>query len=82
MYSFANKDELVAVLAHEFGHALGLDHVEGRSSIMYYLLETTSSFPTLTENDTAAFQELCGDGTEFSNRFRQFIRIAATTLTT
>lgn len=59
IYKFSNDNEVRKVLAHEFGHALGLDHVEGKSSIMYYLLEDTNSFPTLSEEDKEAFKLEC-----------------------
>jgi hypothetical protein len=37
IYQFDNKTKLIRVLAHEFGHALGLDHVEDPKAIMYRL---------------------------------------------
>lgn len=37
VYQFKNGADLLTALAHEFGHALGMDHVENPSSIMYYL---------------------------------------------
>ena len=74
IYKFANERELSSVLAHEFGHALGIDHVEGSSSVMYYLLEETPSIPTLTVSDIEAFIQTCGSGNEFSHRLRRSIR--------
>lgn len=74
IYKFSTENELRTVLAHEFGHALGVDHVEGRSSVMYYLLENTSSFPTLSPEDTAAFATTCGDGSSLEARVRAEIR--------
>ena len=74
IYKFSTENELRTVLAHEFGHALGVDHVEGRSSVMYYLLENTSSFPTLSPEDTAAFVTTCGDGSSVEARVRARIR--------
>jgi hypothetical protein len=74
IYKFSNERELVGVLAHEFGHALGIGHVEGDSSVMYYLLEDTSSQSVLSEADMAAFVTLCGDGNEIPHQIRRSIR--------
>lgn len=74
IYTFSSENELRTVLAHEFGHALGVDHVEGRSSVMYYLLENTSSFPTLSSEDAAAFAATCGDGSGLQANVRARIR--------
>jgi predicted Zn-dependent protease len=37
IYQFENKQKLIRVLAHEFGHAIGLDHVPQKEAIMYEL---------------------------------------------
>jgi uncharacterized phage infection (PIP) family protein YhgE len=74
IYKFSTDNEVRKVLAHELGHSLGLDHVEGDSSIMYYLLKDTSSAPSLSSEDIAAFTALCGTGTEFSFKARFAIR--------
>ncbi len=39
IYEFTGKNDLVRVLLHEFGHALGVDHNENPDSIMYHLNE-------------------------------------------
>lgn len=57
IYQFSNRAELVAVLAHELGHALGLDHVDDRQAIMYYLNE--SGGEKLTDSDLVALQKIC-----------------------
>jgi cell division protein FtsB len=74
IYKFSTDNEVRKVLAHELGHALGLNHVDGDSSIMYYLLKDTSSAPTLSSEDRAAFVALCGTGNEFSFKARFVIR--------
>lgn len=38
IYQYSEANDLVLVLAHELGHALGMDHVENSKSIMYYLM--------------------------------------------
>lgn len=73
IYKFSNETELVDVLAHEFGHALGLGHVEGTSSIMYYLLEGQPKEPVLSSEDTAAFVSACGTGSSVGIKFYRFI---------
>ncbi len=75
IYKFSNSGELVTVLAHEFGHALGIDHVDGPSSVMYYLFEEIDSGPrSLTEDDLAAYYEVCGTEESMSQRAHRFIR--------
>jgi hypothetical protein len=57
IFTFEDKEELTRVLAHEFGHALGIGHVEDPDSIMYsYSIGQTL---TLSEEDKAALKEAC-----------------------
>lgn len=35
IYQFSTKEELVLVLAHELGHALGIEHVDNEASVMF-----------------------------------------------
>lgn len=54
IYQYDSEEELTIVLAHEFGHALSLGHVEGENSIMYYLMgkqtiTTGVQIPDITE---------------------------------
>lgn len=60
IYKFTDRAELVNVLAHEFGHALSIGHVEGESSIMYYLMGAQPNPPEVSEADLAAFVSVCG----------------------
>jgi len=66
IYQFKNRDELVLVLAHEFGHALGINHVENSQSIMYKQMGEQSVRVGLTAEDLADFRLVCGDGTTLS----------------
>jgi archaellum component FlaC len=74
IYKFSNERELVAVLTHELGHALGIEHVEGESSVMYYLLEDSDSTPVLSAEDTKAFMAVCGTGESIGAQVRLTIR--------
>jgi hypothetical protein len=74
IYKFSDQFELVSVLAHEFGHALGIDHVEEPGALMYYLLDDElDQIPTLSESDIAAYQRECSDQ-GFGARVRVLIR--------
>lgn len=73
IYKFSNPKELERVLAHEFGHALGVGHVEGTASIMYYLMEKQPETPVLSPEDTAALSAVCTKKTAISNWFYRLI---------
>ncbi len=74
IYTFSSNEELTSVLVHEFGHALGIDHVEDESSVMYYLLKEDGSTPVLNETDLQAFTAVCGTGDESLAKVRRLIR--------
>jgi methyl-accepting chemotaxis protein len=57
IYEFQNHDELVRVLAHELGHALGMDHVDDPDAIMYRLNQSKNEIPTAA--DLAELKNVC-----------------------
>jgi hypothetical protein len=58
IYQFDNPQYLKQVLAHELGHALGLEHLDNSKAIMYYLNEGVNG--TITPDDLAALKQVCG----------------------
>lgn len=74
VYKFSSPLELQTVLAHEFGHALGIEHVEGESSLMYYLLAEDNPTIALSEADEKAYLEVCGTTETIEQKIRRLIR--------
>lgn len=58
IFEFVGNTQLERVLAHEFGHALGLDHNSDPKAIMYAKNESGNLVPTAS--DLAALHTLCG----------------------
>jgi hypothetical protein len=57
IYQFEDATKLVRVLEHEFGHALGLEHVSDPKAIMYSLNDGAGSL--LTEADKEELMRVC-----------------------
>ena len=58
IYKYDSSDRLVRVIAHEFGHALGLNHNDNTEAIMYRLIQSDST--RLTPADVTALKTRCG----------------------
>lgn len=58
---FLSKSELPLILAHELGHAMGLNHVENPRSVMFSRMGGQQYYPQviLTEEDIRALQSRC-----------------------
>ncbi|OGI15720.1 MAG: hypothetical protein A2Z52_00955 [Candidatus Moranbacteria bacterium RBG_19FT_COMBO_42_6] len=60
IYQFKETSDLALTLIHEFGHALGIEHVENPKSIMYYMIgEQNLDNPALTAEDAAGLKSAC-----------------------
>lgn len=57
VYEFKDLTTLQRVLSHEFGHALGIDHVEGQDSIMNAY--NNSRVTSLSIQDLSALKAIC-----------------------
>ena len=73
IYEFTTPTELAIVLAHEMGHVLDINHVEGANSIMYHLMKEQSPTEGLTAADQAAFTQSCGNKGSMADTLR-FLR--------
>lgn len=76
VYKFSDTTELTKVIAHEFGHALGVGHVEEEESLMYYLMAEQPDTLLLSDSDKDAFLAICGTDTGLEYEVRRIIRTA------
>jgi hypothetical protein len=58
IYQYDDSSTLVRVLAHELGHALGLNHIDAPGAVMYRLIQSDSR--ELSPEDIAALNMRCG----------------------
>lgn len=72
IFFMTNKQELVHTLAHEFGHALGLDHVQDVKAIMYAQASSTIKATSL---ELSSLKRICEKKSIleiFSGRLKSF----------
>ncbi|HLN18801.1 MAG TPA: matrixin family metalloprotease [Patescibacteria group bacterium] len=60
IFQYNEAGDLRLTIAHEFGHALGIDHLADPQSLMYYLMgEQDLDNPKLSSEDVAALKDAC-----------------------
>ena len=58
LYKYTDRPQLVSLLAHEMGHALGLEHVAGADSLMFPV--NNGGEIKLSGNDISELNRVCG----------------------
>lgn len=60
IFQFNEISDLRLTIAHEFGHALGIDHLNNPDSLMYYLMgEQDMESPHLSNEDISSLKTAC-----------------------
>lgn len=60
IYQFNTKEDLRLVVAHELGHALGIEHIDDADSVMYFLMDKQNIKDLhLSAADIAAAKSTC-----------------------
>ncbi len=63
VFQFSDHRELKLVIAHEMGHAIGIDHVSNPESVMHHLMgNQIGPNLQLSDEDIAALNNICGTG--------------------
>ncbi|MBP9750842.1 MAG: matrixin family metalloprotease [Candidatus Peribacteraceae bacterium] len=73
LYVYEDREQLLRLLMHEMGHAVGLGHIADQDSLMYYL--NLSKTPAITESDADALAQVCrrGDVREWPALLWEFV---------
>lgn len=59
VYYDLSREELVSTIAHEMGHAIGLDHNQNPRSVMYPLINPNQPRLSLSNDDLLALKDYC-----------------------
>jgi len=59
IYQFNDRNRLIRILAHEFGHALGLEHIDTPNALMYRVNQSDSI--ELDQADIVLLKDRCKD---------------------
>ena len=71
LYEFKDNTQLIRLMAHEFGHSLGIDHNTNPDSIMYP--ENNSTTLGLSQEDKSSLQARCALTLQNLNPFQRVI---------
>ncbi len=79
IFFMTNKQELIHTLAHEFGHALGLEHIDDAKAIMYAQASSTVKPTSLELSNLKKICEKRSILEMFSHKLRSFssLRLAS-----